>query len=91
MKTKTEVFYSPRAASELVGLTEERIVKLCEQIGAPVVMYRTPSRENQGVGVGGYLVPAPWLKRFGAVIDEAGREMLVRLSGGEDGEGREAE
>ena len=94
MKTKTEVFYSPRAASELVGLTEERIVKLCEQIGAPVVMYRTPSRENQGVGVGGYLAPSPWLKRFGAMVDEAGREMLVRLSGepdGEDGEGRGAE
>lgn len=91
MKTKTEVFYSPRAASELVGLTEERIVKLCEQIGAPVVMYRTPSRENQGVGVGGYLVPSPWLKRFGAMVDEAGREMLVRLSGGEDGEDRGAE
>lgn len=81
MKTKTEVFYSPRAASELVGLTEERIVKLCEQIGAPVVMYRMPNRETQGVGVGGYLVPSPWLKRFGAIIDEAGQKMLVRLSG----------
>jgi len=91
VKTKTEVFYSPRAASELVGLTEERIVKLCEQIGAPVVMYRTPSRENQGVGVGGYLVPSPWLKRLGAMVDEAGREMLVRLSGELDGEDRGAE
>ena len=91
MKTKTEVFYSPRAASELVGLTEERIVKLCEQIGAPVVMYRVPNRENQGVGVGGYLVPYPWLKRFGAMVDEAGQEMLVRLSGEPDGEGRGAE
>lgn len=90
MKTKTEVFYSPRAASELVGLTEERIVKLCEQIGAPVVMYRVPNRENQGVGVGGYLVPYPWLKRFGAMVDEAGQEMLVRLSG-EDGEGKGVE
>ncbi len=88
MKTKTEVFYSPRAASELVGLTEERIVKLCEQIGAPVVMYRMPCRETQGVGVGGYLVPARWLERFGAVVDEAGREMLVRLSGEPEGEDR---
>ena len=31
MKTKTEVFYSPRAASELVGLTEARIAVVEEK------------------------------------------------------------
>ena len=87
---KAEVFYTPKAASELVGLTPERISKLCEQIGAPVVVYRVPNRENEGAGLGGYLVPAPMLKRLGDMLESVDREMLVRLSGGPDGEDREA-
>ena len=59
-------------------------------IGAPVVVYRVPTRESHGVGTGGYLVPAPMLERFGAMMDEAGQKMLVRLSG-EDGEGKGGE
>lgn len=76
-------FYTPRAASEVSGLTPERIVRLCEQIGAPVVVYSIPKHPD-GMGQGGYLVPAEMLRRFGDMMEGIDREMLVRLSGDED-------
>lgn len=81
-----ETFYTPKAASALSGLTPERIDRLCEKLGCPVVVYSIPERERGNAGVGGYLVPAPMLERFGAMLDEMDSRMLVRLSGGPDGE-----
>ncbi len=83
-------FYTPKAASELVGLTEERIVKLCEQIGAPIAICRVPNRENEGAGIGCYLVPAEVLKRFSDMMESIDGEMLARLSGEDGGAGRGA-
>ena len=85
-----EMFYTPKAAAEVCGLTPERIVKLCEKLGTPVVVHTIPTREN-AVGNGSYLVPARMLERFGAMMDEIDRKMLVKLTDGEDGEGRRAE
>lgn len=89
MKTKTEVFYTPHAASELVGLTEWRIAKLCEKLGTPMLVCSIPKHPD-GIGQGVPIIPARMLERFGAMMDEAGQKMLVRLSG-EDGEGKGVE
>jgi len=80
-----EMFYTPKAASDLSGLTPERINKLCEKLGCPVVVYRIPTREST-LGHGGYLVPARMLERFGAMLEEMDSKMLVRLSGEPEGE-----
>lgn len=81
-----ETFYTPQAASQLTGLTPERIAKLCEKLDCPVAVSRIPNRENEGIGTGCILIPARVLRRFSDMLDEMDNRMLVRLSGELDGE-----
>lgn len=81
-----ETFYTPLAASQIVGLTPEKLIRLCEKLDCPVAVTRIPNRENEGAGAGCILVPAQVLRRFGTMLDEMDSRMLVRLSGELDGE-----
>ena len=81
-----ETFYTPFAASQVVGLTPEKLIRLCEKLDCPVAVTRIPSREHEGVGTGCILIPAQVLRRFGTMLDEMDSRMLVRLSGELDGE-----
>lgn len=81
-----ETFYTPFAASQIVGLTPEKLIRLCEKLDCPVAVTRIPSRENEGVGAGCILIPAQVLRRFGTMLDEMDSRTLVRLSGELDGE-----
>ena len=76
-----ETFYTPLAASQIVGLTPEKLIRLCEKLDCPVAVTRIPSHENEGVGAGCILIPAQVLRRFGTMLDEMDSRMLVRLSG----------